>query len=149
MKLAGSFSVRRREPGPGVCYLAPRCGGNLISEHNGDIYSCDHYMYPAYRLGNILKSDLQEMALSKKQSAFGTAKETALPEFCRRCDLLLVCRGGCPKHRFARSSDGEFGLNYLCEGFKKYQRYVNPAMTQMLEFIRKGIPVQRIMEGAK
>ncbi|MBF0496920.1 MAG: anaerobic sulfatase maturase [Deltaproteobacteria bacterium] len=134
---------------PGVCYLAPRCGGNLILEHNGDIFSCDHFMYPVFRLGNILERGLKEMVQSTQQIAFGASKETALPGYCRGCELLFACRGGCPKHRFATSPDGESGLNYLCEGFKKFYHYVHPAMTRMVELIYRGIPVQKIMEVAE
>jgi|WetSurMetagenome_2_1015567.scaffolds.fasta_scaffold00195_18 uncharacterized protein len=133
--------------GPGMCYLSPRCGRNLILEHNGDIYSCDHFMYPAYRLGNILDGGLRKMVDSKKQTAFGASKETALPGYCRKCDALSVCRGGCPKHRFAKSPDGEPGLNYLCAGFKKFYNYVHPSMIQMVELINRGVPVQKIMEA--
>jgi uncharacterized protein len=134
--------------GPGVCYLSPRCGNNLILEHNGDIFSCDHFMYPAYRLGNILEGGLKKMVRSRKQNAFGALKETALPGYCRGCDFLFACRGGCPKHRFAKTPDGEPGLNYLCEGFKKFYQYVQLPVKQMVERIRRGIPVQKILEEA-
>lgn len=134
--------------GAGVCYLSPRCGRNLILEHNGDIYSCDHFMYPAYRLGNILEGDLKKMVLSSKQITFGALKETALPGYCRKCDVLFACHGGCPKHRFAKSPDGEPGLNYLCEGLKAFYNYVSPSMKQMVELIHRRIPVQTIMEAA-
>jgi len=97
--------------GPGVCYLAPRCGDNLILEHNGDIYSCDHFMYPYHLLGNILAGRLKQIVRSDKQLALGAKKETTLPEHCRRCEALIACRGGCPKHRFATSPDGTPGLN--------------------------------------
>lgn len=119
--------------GPGVCYLAPRCGGNLILEHNGDIYSCDHFMYPAHRLGNILDGRLKRIVLSDEQITFGAKKETALSEHCRRCEALVACRGGCPKHRFAKVPDGPLGLNYLCEGYLKFYRNVAPTMKQMIE----------------
>lgn len=135
--------------GPGVCYLSPRCGRNLILEHNGDIFSCDHFMYPAYRLGNILDGGLGKLVDSKKQAAFGASKETALPGYCRECDFLFACRGGCPKHRFAKSPDGEPGLNYLCAGFKKFHHHVKPSMKNMVELIRRGIPVQKIMEASE
>jgi len=134
--------------GPGVCYLAPRCGRNLIMEYNGDVFSCDHFMYPGYRLGNILEGEPEKMVLSKKQTEFGTSKETALPGYCRRCGLLFACRGGCPKHRFAKSPDGDLGLNYLCKGFRKFYQHVDPAMRRMVNLINRGIPVCRIMESA-
>lgn len=133
---------------PGMCHVSPRCGMNLILEYNGDIFSCDHFMYPAYRLGNILDGGLRKMVQSKKQTAFGASKETALPGYCLNCMFLFACRGGCPKHRFAKSPDGEPGLNYLCEGFKKFFHYVNPSMKHMVELIRKGMPAQKIMEEA-
>lgn len=134
--------------GPGVCYLSPRCGRNLIIEHNGDIFSCDHFMYPAYRLGNILEGRLGKMVQSEQQTAFGASKETALPGYCRHCDVLFACRGGCPKHRFAKSPDGEPGLNHLCAGFKIFYHYVDPSMKHMVELIHRGIPVQTIMKAA-
>lgn len=118
--------------GPGVCYLAPRCGGNLILEHNGDIYSCDHFMYPAHLLGNILDGRLRQIALSDEQLIFGAKKETALSAHCRRCEALVACRGGCPKHRFATAPDGLWGLNYLCAGYLKFYRNAAPTMKQMI-----------------
>jgi uncharacterized protein len=133
---------------PGVCYLSPRCGQNLIIECNGDIFSCDHFMYPAYRLGNILDGGLEKMVHSEKQIAFGASKEIALPRYCRGCDIFFVCHGGCPKHRFATCPDGEPGLNYLCEGFKKFYHYVSPSMKRMVEYIHMGIPVQKIIEAS-
>ncbi|MBE9580349.1 MAG: anaerobic sulfatase maturase [Proteobacteria bacterium] len=133
--------------GPGVCYVSPRCGMNLILEYNGDIYSCDHFMYPAYRLGNILDGGLRKMIHSRQQAEFGATKETALPGYCRGCDVLFACRGGCPKHRFTQSPQGEPGLNYLCVGLKNFYHHINPSMNQMVEFIRRGITVQKIMEA--
>lgn len=129
--------------GPGVCYLAPRCGQSLILEHNGDIYSCDHFMYPGYRLGNILDGDLRKTAESQEQLAFGAAKETALPGYCRACEFLFACRGGCPKHRFRRSPEGEPGLNYLCAGLKEFYREANPLLKRMADLIRRGIPASQ------
>jgi len=133
--------------GPGMCHLAPRCGRNLILEHNGDVFSCDHFMYPAYRLGNIREDGLGDMVLSEQQAAFGASKETALPGYCRRCDVLFVCRGGCLKHRFGRTPGGDPGLNYLCGGFKKFYRHAGPVMKRMTELIGRGLPVAKIMEG--
>jgi uncharacterized protein len=133
---------------PAVCYLAPRCGRNLIMESNGDIFSCDHFMYPAYRLGNILQDRLPDLVDSTQQLAFGTSKEAALPRDCRECDFLFVCRGGCPKHRFRKTPDGEPGLNYLCAGFKDFLQHGEPGMKRLVELIRRGIPAQKIMEAA-
>ncbi|MFA6032101.1 MAG: anaerobic sulfatase maturase [Myxococcota bacterium] len=134
--------------GPGVCYLAPTCGQNMIMEFNGDIYSCDHFMYPAYRIGNILDGNLERIVASKRQLAFGASKETTLPEHCRRCEFLFACRGGCPKHRFATTPDGAPGLNYLCTGLMHFFRHVDPSMKRMVELLRSGTPVQKIMEWA-
>ncbi len=132
---------------PGVCYLAPRCGQSLILEHNGDIFPCDHFMYPDYRLGNILDGGLRKMAESERQMTFSASKETGLPGYCRACDFLFACRGGCPKHRFIQSPDGEPGLNYLCAGFKKLYHAMNPSMRQMVDLINRGLPVRKIMEA--
>lgn len=134
--------------GPGVCYMSPRCGTNLILEYNGDIYCCDHFMYPEYRLGNILDNGLDKILHSGKHTAFGALKETALPASCRGCDFLFVCRGACPKHRFTLSPQAEPGLNYLCPGLKNFYRHINASMNQMAEFIRRGINVQNIMTQA-
>ncbi len=131
--------------GPGVCRLSPRCGRNLILEYNGDVFSCDHYMYPAYRLGNILDGGLAGMVESKSQRDFGASKKTALPAYCRGCEYLFACRGGCPKQRFVKSPHGEPGLNYLCPGFKRFHRHVDPYMRRMVGLIRQGIPVSKIM----
>ena len=132
----------------GVCYNSPRCGLNLIIEHNGDIFPCDHFMYPGYRLGNILEDRLKKMVHSKNQIAFGASKETLLPRYCSGCDILFACRGGCPKQRFAISPDGEPGLNYLCTGLKGFYHHVNPYMKYLVKLIRNGIPVKKIMDVA-
>ncbi len=130
---------------PGMCHFSRRCGQNLIIEHNGDIYSCDHFVYPAFRLGNILEGGLAEMVQSQEQIAFGAAKETVIPDDCRCCDVIFACRGGCPKHRFAATTDGKSGLNYLCPGLKDFFHHVQPSMEQMLALISRGKPVKRIM----
>lgn len=135
--------------GPGICYMAPRCGRSLILEHNGDIFSCDHFMYPAFRLGNILEDSMQDMVFSRRQIAFGASKETTLPKYCRECDFLFVCRGGCPKHRFAQTPDGKPGLNYLCKGLQDFFTHASPFLEEMADLIRRGIPVTNIMEHAE
>ena len=131
---------------PGMCHISARCGQNLIMEHNGDIYSCDHFMYPAYRLGNIQEDRIIEMVKSKQQIAFGAVKEIDLPEYCRDCNVLFACRGGCSKHRFAVTPDGKPGLNYLCPGFKAFFHHVQPSMEQMLALISDRQPAKKIME---
>jgi uncharacterized protein len=127
------------------CTHAVRCGQALILEHNGDVFCCDHYMYPEYRLGNILTDNLATMVTSEKQRAFGAAKEKSLPVACRNCEMLFACRGGCPKHRFARSKEGEPGMNYLCSGAKRYFHHVEAYMNAMAQLIRQGSAVSEIM----
>lgn len=128
------------------CSHAARCGQALILEHNGDVYCCDHYMFPEYRIGNILTDDLAAMIVSEKQRAFGASKETSLPATCRNCEMLFACHGGCLKYRFAKSPEGEPGMNYLCQGAKRYFGHVEKTMNTMAELIKRGIPVSGIME---
>jgi len=120
-----------------------------IIEHNGDVYSCDHFVYPEYRLGNILTDDFGEMFDSEKQRKFGARKEESLPRYCRECELLTVCRGECPKHRFLKTPDGEPGLNYLCAGYKKYFHHTRPYMDAILQTIRMGYPAEKVMDLVK
>jgi uncharacterized protein len=128
------------------CSHAARCGQALILEHNGDVYCCDHYMFPEYRIGNILTDDLAAMVVSEKQRDFGASKETSLPASCSHCEMLFVCHGGCLKYRFVKSPEGEPGMNYLCPGAKRYFGHVEKTMNTMAELIKRGIPVSRIME---
>jgi uncharacterized protein len=131
-------------PSP-ICYFSEHCGGSPIIEHNGDIYSCDHYMYPKYKLGNILRDDLRGMVESEQQIGFGVKKEETLPMFCMQCSFLKLCRGECPKHRFCETPDGEPGLNYLCSGYKKYFAHIEPDLKRIGELIRNGEPVSHIV----
>ncbi|MEW5733572.1 MAG: anaerobic sulfatase maturase [Thermodesulfobacteriota bacterium] len=133
---------------PGVCYLSSRCGSSLILEHNGDVYSCDHYMYPGFRLGNILTDDLAALVRSERQLAFGAAKETSLPGYCLSCRWLFACRGGCPKQRFAASPDGEPGMNLLCAGLQSFYGHIEPHMSRILALLRSGTPAAKIMAEA-
>ena len=116
---------------PGTCAYAETCGGNSIIEHNGDVYSCDHFVYPEYRLGNVLGDDLREMMTSAAQTKFGIGKRNALPVKCIRCDWRFACSGECPKHRFNRTESGETGLNALCEGYRMFYSHVAPYMEKM------------------
>lgn len=127
-----------------MCIFTERCGGCSIIEHNGDIYSCDHYMYPDYKLGNIISDDPLNLMTSQKQYNFGEEKAN-LPENCRNCSVLFACRGECPRHRFEIFEDGEYHKSYLCEGYKKYFRYIHPYMKAMKQLIENNIPVSRIM----
>lgn len=116
---------------PGICAFAQTCGDNSIVEHNGDVYSCDHFVYPEYRLGNIFENSLPEMMDSPAQVSFGISKRNALPDKCLRCEFLRLCNGGCPKHRFNVTEKGQPGLNVLCEGYRKFFAYSAPMMEEM------------------
>ena len=115
----------------GVCVFSEKCGRALAVEHNGDVYSCDHYVYPRYKLGNVLNSALATMVDSAAQQAFGDAKSSTLPRYCRECPVRFACHGECPKHRFLRTPEGEPGLNYLCAGYKKFFQHVDSPMRTM------------------
>lgn len=117
---------------PGICTFCESCGGNLTVEHNGDIYPCDHFVYPQYRLGNVRDVSLRTAALSQSQAFFGTAKRNSLPQKCLVCRWLRVCNGGCPKHRFDR------GLNSLCEGYAMFYSHAAPAMDKMKALLSEG-----------
>jgi uncharacterized protein len=114
-----------------TCVTAEFCGKALAIEHDGEVYSCDHYVYPAYALGNISATHLGEMAFSARQQAFGYAKRDALPAYCRQCKHLSLCWGECPKNRFVRSPDGEPGLNYLCSGIRRFHDHAGPLLRQL------------------
>jgi len=141
--------------GGGLCLFSEKCGLGLAMEHNGDLYSCDHYVYPEFKLGNILDQTLGSMVDSGFQKKFGNDKSDTLPEYCRNCEVRFACHGECPKHRFLRTPDGEPGLNFLCAAYKRFFRHVGPAMNAMGELLRAGRPPAAIMdmiaekEGAK
>lgn len=122
--------------GPGLCLFLPDCGEALAVEHNGDIYSCDHFVYPKYKLGNVMNESLAALVNSAQQRAFGGAKSDRLPKYCRDCEVRFACHGECPKHRFLTTPDGEPGLNYLCAGYKKFFRHIDPFMRRMSELLR-------------
>ncbi|MCX6971878.1 MAG: anaerobic sulfatase-maturation protein [Verrucomicrobia bacterium] len=131
--------------GGGLCVFNPTCGTALAMEHNGDVYSCDHYVYPQYHLGNIMNSSLGDMVGSIFQGQFGHAKSDRLPNHCRECDVRFACHGECPKHRFIRTPDGEPGLNYLCVAYKQFFRHVDPYMKEMAALLRAGRAPAEIM----
>ena len=114
-----------------LCVFRKKCGAALAIEHSGDLYSCDHFVYPKNRLGNIMESPMAELAGSEQQRQFGDAKESTLPKYCRECDVRFACNGECPKHRFLTTPDGEAGLNYLCAGYKMFFHHVDPYMRFM------------------
>ncbi len=123
---------------PSLCVHSETCGLALALEHTGDLYSCDHFVEPAYKLGNIKEHRMLEMVASQQQRQFGLDKRDTLPQFCLDCDVRFACHGGCPKDRFIRTPDGEPGLNYLCPGFKAFFHHVDPAMRFMGERLRAG-----------
>jgi len=111
-----------------MCTSAPICGKALAVEHDGSLYSCDHFVYAEYKLGNIRDTHEGDLAFSRKQIEFGLAKRDGLPDYCRRCEQLSLCWGECPKNRLLRTPDGEPGLNYLCEGLKRFYDQVQQDM---------------------
>lgn len=111
---------------PGLCTMARTCGHAGVVEHNGDVYSCDHFVFPEFLLGNIHTSSVVEMMDSERQRRFGAAKRAALPQQCRKCRWVDICNGECPKNRFVTTADGEPGLNYLCEGYRRFFEHSAP-----------------------
>ncbi len=116
-----------------LCIFRDTCGAAMVMEHNGDLYSCDHFVYPEHRLGNILQEPMSSLVNSPRQWKFGQDKKDRLPRQCRECEVLFACNGECPKHRFARTPDGEAGLNYLCAGYKLFFRHIDPCMRFMAQ----------------
>ncbi len=138
--LAGWVSRR-----PGLCIFEETCGAALVMEHNGDLYSCDHFVEPGHMLGNILETPLADMARSARQQHFGLQKREALPRYCMKCDVRFVCNGGCPKNRFVKTLDGEDGLNYLCEGYHAFFKHIDKPMRFMEAELQAGRPPANIM----
>jgi uncharacterized protein len=135
-------------PSP-VCIHAKHCGRSLVMEHNGDVYACDHFVYPEYRLGNILTESLPGMTKKSPQSGFGTVKESALPKMCLECNALAACQGGCPKHRFAKAYYNESGLQYLCPGYKKFFLHIRKYLRVMTQLLEHGQPATYVMDAIK
>jgi uncharacterized protein len=123
---------------PGLCIFSETCGLALALEHNGDLYSCDHYVEPDYLLGNIMETPMIELVGSAKQQAFGQAKRDTLPQFCLDCDVRFACHGGCPQNRFTQTPDGDEGLNYLCAGYKNFFHHVDRPMQIMSALLGQG-----------
>lgn len=132
-----------------LCVFRNTCGGALAVEHNGDLYSCDHFVYPENKLGNILENPILSLVDSAQQRKFGEDKRDTLPRYCRECDVRFACNGECPKHRFTRTPDGEFGLNYLCKGYKDFFHHVDPYMKFMAEELRQGRPPANVMSWTR
>ena len=133
----------------GVCTMSKYCGQGAAIEHNGDVYSCDHYVFPEYRLGNIHDSSLIDMMYGSRQREFGEAKYSTLPEQCRRCRYEFACHGECPRNRFIHTADGEPGLNYLCKGYYAFFEHVNRAMDFMRGQLERGLPPADVMSWLK
>ena len=134
---------------PGVCTMAKTCGHAGVMEFNGDVYSCDHFVFPEYKLGNIHEKTLVEMMYSERQMKFGQMKQDSLPRQCKECEFLFACNGECPKNRFARTADGEPGLNYLCKGYHQFFQHVAPYMDYMKKELLAERAPANIMEAIK
>lgn len=131
-----------------ACIVSPTCGEALALEHNGDVYSCDHFVEPDHLLGNLKDTPLGGLVRSEKQRRFGQAKYDTLPRYCRECPVLFACYGECPRNRFIRTPDGEQGLNYLCAGYKGFFTHIDPAMKTMASLLRQGRYADEIMDLA-
>lgn len=123
---------------PGVCVFSETCGLALALEHNGDLYTCDHYVEPDFLLGNIKDVPMIELIASEKQRQFGLDKRDTLPRYCQACEVRFACHGGCPKNRFINTPDGEPGLNYLCAGYKLLFNHIDRPMRIMADLLRRN-----------
>jgi uncharacterized protein len=134
-----------------VCVYQETCGSSLVLEHNGDLYSCDHFVEPAYRLGNILETPLADLAGSGRQRRFGLDKRGRLPAYCRTCNVRFACQGECPRNRFMpipggrNPCEGEDGLNYLCAGYRQFYHHIDRPMRIMADLLRRGRAPAEIM----
>jgi uncharacterized protein len=134
-----------RMPSSGMCVFEPTCGLGLALEHNGDLYSCDHFVEPDYLLGNIMDTPMIEMVTSQRQRQFGSDKRDTLPRYCRQCEVRFACHGECPKNRFRTTPDGEPGLNHLCAGWKAFFHRADEPIQMMATLMRMGRPASDIM----
>lgn len=134
---------------PGLCVYCQTCGACAVIEHNGDVYPCDHFVYPKYLLGNIREKKLRDMIESDASVRFGIAKRNALPRKCRSCKYLFACAGECPKHRFNSTENGETGLNALCEGYYMFYSRSAPYMERMRDLLAAGAPPALVMPWAR
>ena len=131
---------------PGLCSMCPTCGHAGVIEHNGDVYSCDHFVFPEYLLGNIHRDTITSMMYSKRQLQFGRDKYERLPHQCKVCQWRFVCNGGCPKDRFCQTADGEPGLNYLCQDYRQFFAHVAPYMDFMKNELLHQRPPANVMK---
>lgn len=125
-----------------MCVYHEFCGKGVALEHDGSLYSCDHYVYPEYKLGNILETSSSRLVFSEKQRRFGFDKFHSLPQQCRKCEFLFACNGECPKNRVIRTRDGEPGLNYLCSGLQKYWRHIDRDVKDIRRRLARGEPLR-------
>jgi uncharacterized protein len=130
---------------PSLCIFQKTCGKALAMEHNGDMYSCDHFVEPAYLLGNIRSTHMIDLVMSDQQQKFGQDKFDTLPKYCRECPVLFACYGECPRNRFIHTPDGEPGLNYLCAGYKLYFQHIDHPMRLMADLLRRGHYADEVM----
>ncbi len=133
-------------PSSGMCVFDAICGHGLALEHNGDLYSCDHFVEPKHLLGNIRQNHMKDLAGSDHQRTFGRAKLETLTRYCRECEVEFACKGECPKNRFLTAPDGEPGLNYLCEGYRAFFHHVDRPMKIMAGLLRRGYPAAQVMQ---
>ena len=130
---------------PSMCIFSETCGTALALEHNGDMYSCDHFVEPKYLLGNIQQVHMLQLVTSDQQRQFGLAKRDTLPRYCRECSVRFACHGECPKNRFMTTPDGEPGLNYLCAGYKDFFTHIDRPMRTMANLLRQGRFADEVM----
>ncbi|MCE5314609.1 MAG: anaerobic sulfatase maturase [Armatimonadota bacterium] len=128
-----------------LCVLGPTCGESVVLEHNGDVYSCDHFVEPEHLLGNITQMPIDQLVNSERQRCFGSAKFDALPGYCHECKYLFTCHGECPKNRFLHTPDGEVGLNYLCAGLRAFFEHSERPMRIMADLLRRGHYADEVM----
>lgn len=128
-----------------MCVFQETCGQSLVMEHNGDLYSCDHFVMPEFLLGNLKDAHINRLAASKKQHLFGLEKKVKLPTYCQECDVLFACHGECPRNRFIKTPDGEEGLNYLCAGYRMFFHHIDRPMRIMADLWQKGRAPAEIM----
>lgn len=134
---------------PGLCVFRKTCGSAMAIEHNGDLYSCDHYVYPENKLGNIMENPLISLVNSEQQHKFGMDKLDSLPQYCLDCEVRFACNGECPKHRFIKTPAGEDGLNYLCAGYKKFFNHIDPYMRFMANELKLNRAPANVVAWAK
>ena len=130
----------------GMCFFSPTCGTGVALEHNGDLYSCDHFVEPDYLLGNIQENSMAELVSRDRQFKFGQDKLDTLPKYCQQCEVRFACHGECPKHRFIHTPDGEPGLNYLCAGYKHFFTHIDEPLKIIVDLFNRGRGAEEVMQ---